>query len=379
MRVFRPKGHRRVSFLACREGARDHELATHRAMAARLASLLDCEFLPDGRAARPGELGYVVPNDTLVCADAQRLGIADADDLFGGVVPWPYVATKTITHPLIDDPEVAPEGWRPEFARRVQDVVMPGFSVFCAEDARRAANDLLREGPIRLKLAGGIGGLGQTVVSRSSQLEEGLAQFDTASVRQGLVLERDLSTVRTFSVGRVRVGTLEASYFGEQRTTRNGAGAEVYGGSTLTLVRGGFDALEQATGDRDLRAAIACARVYHDAAVDCFAGMFASRCNYDVAHGRDANGQEFMGVLEQSWRIGGASGAEIEALHAFASDPSLHVVRASTVEEHGMNVPVPDGATLYFQGTDPHVGPITKYALLHDDAVSRRDDRAAGR
>lgn len=42
------------------------------------------------------------------------------------------------------------------------------------------------------------------------------------------------------------------------------------------------------------------------AALDCFPGFFASRRNYHIGQGRDAKGRFKSGVLEQSWRIGGA-------------------------------------------------------------------------
>ena len=93
--------------------------------------------------------------------------------------------------------------------------------------------------------------------------------------------------------------------------------------------------------------------------------MFASRCNYDVAEGCDASGRQYIGVLEQSWRIGGASGAEVAALQALKDDPTLQTVCASTTEVHGPGVAVPEGAILYFSGVDDHLGPITKYAELH--------------
>jgi hypothetical protein len=101
--------------------------------------------------------------------------------------------------------------------------------------------------------------------------------------------------------------------------------------------------------------------------------MFASRVNYDVAQGRDARGRECAGVLEQSWRIGGASGAEIVALQSLRDDPSVQTVRASMVEAYGDGVAVPAGATLYFSGVDPQIGAITKYAMLHEHADARTD------
>ena len=105
--------------------------------------------------------------------------------------------------------------------------------------------------------------------------------------------------------------------------------------------------------------------------MECFPGMFASRRNYDVIQGTDAAGRRRSGVLEQSWRVGGASGAEIAALEAFRAEPALRAVRASTVEDYGEAAPPPPpGATVYFRGVDERVGPITKYATVepHGDA-----------
>ena len=106
------------------------------------------------------------------------------------------------------------------------------------------------------------------------------------------------------------------------------------------------------------------ARTYDDAASQCFPGFYASRRNYDVAQGRDAAGRPRSGVLEQSWRAGGASGAEIGALEGFDKDSSLRVVRAATREVYGDEPTLPSDATVYFSGTDPSVGPLTKYAWV---------------
>ena len=73
----------------------------------------------------------------------------------------------------------------------------------------------------------------------------------------GVVVERNLVDLRTYSVGQVRVGSLLASYIGTQRTTRSRHGKEVYGGSAIEVARGGFDALEPLTLDDGARRAIA--------------------------------------------------------------------------------------------------------------------------
>jgi hypothetical protein len=363
----------RVVIYSCgrQRNPRGHESMTRRALARRLAALKGFDFAgdfdPANREACPY---YFVPDDTLYALDLARdLGILCEHDMFGGVVPHPFVATKTITHPLVAPGACALPGWTPRFARAVRAVVLPGFSVFSLEDARQAGASLLQEGAVRLKLAGGIGGLGQSVAETVAQLEAQLQALDADMVaREGLVLERNLVQVVTYSVGQVRVGKLLATYHGTQRLTSNNRGEQVYGGSELTVVRGDFDALQRLGPPPNVQTAIAQARKYHNAAKTAFPGMFASRANYDIAQGVDDQGQWRSGVLEQSWRIGGASGAEVAALEAFRDDPSLRVVQASTTEVYGANARVPSGAHVVFQGIDQHVGPLTKYSQLESHA-----------
>lgn len=364
--------HSTVSVLACRAGAREHERASCVGVARELARLTGCRFERCLDASSPAApAGYLVPDDTLVGLDAaRRWGIVGVDDLFGGVVPHAFVATKVITHRLVDPGAAAPARWNGRFAERVRDVVLPGYSVFTSGDARRAARDLLREGPLRVKLASGIGGAGQSVIGDAREFDRWLDAIDPDELeRAGAVLECDLHPARTWSVGQVRIGTLCASYFGTQRNTLDRRGRAVYGGSTITVVRGGFDALAPlAAGDPSIARAVAFARAYHVAAFESFEGMFASRCNYDVLEGIDARRNRRCGVLEQSWRIGGASGAEIAALHALCDDPDRRSACAATIEAYGPDVVVPDGATVYFRGDDERLGPITKYAMLRPDA-----------
>lgn len=344
-----------------------HESETQRRLAQALAEIRGWdyggEFDPACRYDRPL---YFVPSDTLESIDdARRLGIRDEHDLFGGVVPRPFVGGKTITHGLPEPGSVAPEGWEPGFAREVAEVVLPGYSVFAHRDAELAARRLLQEGSVRLKKASGIGGCGQSVVADEQALAARLAEMDADELRRdGLVLERNLREVVTYGIGQVRVGTLQASYFGTQRLTRNNRGDEVYGGSSLTIVRGDFDALLRLPLPPGVDTAIAQACRYHRAALASFPGLFASRCNYDVAQGVDDAGRWRSGVLEQSWRIGGASGAEIAALQAFRADPALGVVCASTTEVYGESPALPDDAQVLFSGHDARVGPITKYSRL---------------
>jgi hypothetical protein len=348
-----------------------HERITRAMVAKRLAALIGFAYGGeyDCSAHYPGKV-YFVPSNTLISLEhAVQLGIAGERDLFGGVVPYLFVATKVITHPLIEPNVFAPEGWSDTFPHQVHSAVLDGYSVFTAEQAYAACERLLENGPVRLKSVHATAGRGQRVIRSLSELTEPLAAIDPAELaHSGLVLEENLTAVTTYSVGQVRVADLTATYYGSQRLTTDSMGDEVYGGSDLVVVRGNFDALAQLSLPEHIRTAMEQARIY-DAATSVFPGLFASRRNYDVAQGTNARGQWRSGVLEQSWRVGGATGAEIAALEAFRANPDLQAVHASTFEIYGESQAPPTHATVYFRGVDEHVGWLTKYAMVraHDN------------
>lgn len=339
-----------------------HESSSQNCIAQRVAALLGYAWGGEYDAATRYELPlYFVPRETLADAAAARIGVHGEHDLFGGVVPHPYVASKVITHPLPDAASAAPPDWLPAFGHQVRDVVLPGYSAFTREDALAAGRLLLSDGAVRIKLACGIGGSDQSVAADGAELERQIAALDQAQLQAGgVVLERNLNDVVTHSVGQVRIGRQVASYCGIQHVTRNNAGREVYGGSDLLVANGDFEALLALPHAPEVSTAVAQACAYHRTALACFPGLLASRCNYDVAQGADDGGVWRSGVLEQSWRIGGATGAELAALAAFQADPGLRAVRASTTEIYGGAEP-PADADVYFHGIDRHVGAITKY------------------
>lgn len=347
-----------------------HDVASRLALAQRLAALLGWSFGGTfdtaGRYAQPL---YFVPEDALVRSEADLFGIVGPDQLYGGVVPFAFVATKVITHPLVRPDAAAPRGWSHAFAWQVQDAVLRGFAAFARDDARRAAGVLLAEGPIRIKCGSGIGGRGQYLANTTDEADSALAAIDAREFAEsGIVVEEHLAAVTTYSVGQVEVDGLVASYCGTQQATRNRQGHEVYGGSTLDVVRGSFESLLRQGLHADAREAVDLASRYDQAARVCYEGLFASRRNYDVAIGADATGARRAGVLEQSWRIGGASGAEILALEAFHRDPGRVRIRCATVEAHDDRCTVPADAFVYFRGDGAGPGPVIKFAVERHDA-----------
>jgi hypothetical protein len=369
-----------VVSLTTRHGSFDcvHERATRCEVGRRLAALKHCDWCGEYDPGRGyGKRPYFVPSDTLIAADVRdRLGIESERDLFGGVVPHAFVATKVISHALVDEEASRPAGWNAGFSVAVQPAVLAGYSTFSLEDARKAGRQLLqRHGAVRLKPAGASGGQGQEVVRDLQGLEQALERLYGQDATAGLVLEESIDKPVTFSVGQVFDGSIRISYHGVQRDTLNNRGETAYGGSDLKVVRGGFDELLKQRLPERVRHAIRQAHHYHEAVRAEYPGMFASRINYDVLQGLGADGKARSGVLEQSWRLGGATAAEITALERFRERPQLRQVRTSCFEVYG-SCRVPSGASIYFEGDDPQVGQITKYAMRHNhaDTTERHSD-----
>ncbi|ODU51920.1 MAG: hypothetical protein ABS98_05455 [Lysobacteraceae bacterium SCN 69-48] len=311
-------------------GGRDpHEVAVLHCAAGRLAELFGARRV--AAAAAPPPCGrYWIPSSTLSRREAAALGISDGSQLWGGIVPAGYVATKLVSHPRSGRRAAAPKGWIDIIG--LEDCTLPGWSVFSRADALAAGAELLRGGPVRVKPPRERGGRGQRVVRSEEELGNWLDAASPRALEEGLVLERDLVESTTYSVGfSVLPGGHRIAYVGTQRTVITPQGVAAYGGSRLEVVRGTFADLEATLRPGKPRAAVQAASRY-DAVIRHAYGVVATRCNYDVIAGVDRLGRRHLGVLEQSWRFGGASMAELLAIERFTRMPGLQRVVAETVE-----------------------------------------------
>ena len=342
-----------------------HERVTLSVVAEAIAQIKGARFagLYDTAKTYSGNV-FFVPDDTLMVDEASCLGICLPTDLFGAVVPYPFAKTKAITHQLVDPSADRPEGWSSTYAEMVQDVVLPGYAVFSVDDARTAAARLLSSGPIRIKEPLAAGGAGHTVAMTIDEVEAFLEAFPEAAITaHGLVIESNLRDVTTVSIGQITIDDMTIAYHGKQRVATNNAGCRVYGGSALVCVRGGWEALARLPMPGAVRLAATQAKLYEDAMRE-YPGFMVSRRNYDVAQGLDGKGRRRSGVLEASWRSGGASTAELAALKEFAQDPTLQVVEASAVKLFGRGHEAPRNAIVHYRGDDPEDGPITRYTMV---------------
>lgn len=357
-----------VAALVDRENAlgNAHDQASRTTLLRRIAALLDQPHLaPMDAWEAVGTDAFLVPSEALEIHKANEAGISEARDFLGGVVPAPFVGTKAITHGLVDDDALRPKQWSNDMARLMGDAALPGYTAFSHADAAKAGRLLLAKGPVRIKDVCGKAGLGQIVVDDVEALDIVLGREDALTLAtHGIVLEENLTDVVTYSVGLIELAGQTISYWGSQNLTVDHKGREVYGGSDLHIVRGGFDALRKLELPDNLARAIDCAAVFDEAAHAAYRGIILTRRNYDVIQGTDVAGNQRIGVLEQSWRVGGASGAEIAAFEAFRAEPGTSHVRCSTVEVYEQITP-PVGAVVYYQGVDPVVGAMTKYAMRY--------------
>ncbi|OOV93948.1 DUF3182 family protein [Pseudomonas sp. MF4836] len=343
-----------------------HEVETNRALARWLAQILGLKYGGSyDPAQHAGRDLYWLPTQTLVGAEAARaLGVTNADDLWGGYVEHDFIATKAIAHGLFSAEAVAPPGWSPLFAQRIGDSVLDGFSVFSEQDARSAASRLLECGPIRIKPIHACAGRGQQVIDSLEHFDQALAQPQTAALfEEGVVLEQDLQGVITHSVGQSFIAGHVISYCGEQFLTEDAHGEQVYGGSRLLVVQGGYETLLALDLPQDVRLAVQQAQVFDSAADEVYPGFFASRRNYDIAQGRAADGQVRSGVLEQSWRMGGASSAEVAALQAFINNPGMRAINVASVETYSDQA-LPADAIEVYRGPADNSDFLLKYVTV---------------
>jgi len=343
-----------------------HEVETNRALARWLAQVLGLKYGGSYDAERhSGRDLYLLPTQTLVgAAAARQLGVKGPKDLWGGYVDHDFICTKAISHGLLNRHARAPEGWAPLFSEHVRSVVLDGLSVFCLDDARLAAEHLLYTGPIRLKPIHACAGRGQEVISSLDQFDQILARAEANTLfSEGVVLEQDLDQVITHSVGQSFVGDKVLSYCGEQYLTEDANGEQVYGGSDLLVVQGDYDDLLRLDLPDDVRLAIHQAQVFDRAADEAYPGFFASRRNYDIAQGVDCTGKQRSGVLEQSWRLGGASSAEVAALQSFVNDPGMRAIRVSSVETY-VDKPLPADAIEVYRGPAQNSDFLLKYVTV---------------
>jgi hypothetical protein len=301
---------------------------------------------------------YYVADTTIVLEfrENQKL-IKDAfieseKDFLGGIVPRYHHSTKAIMHPLVSREAACPLGWSHEFSEELVhlDLVLPGFTVFNIEDIRTAFNDLSYKGvyQIRLKDPLGVLGMRQFVVTSFQELEQFISDqiVDNDQLQQyGLVVEENLCSedLKTYSVSFVTIGSHQVQCIGVQRFSQG-----LYSGTDLVIMQTGKRILPELLAqvgifnNEDAQVIIDKALLFRALLNKHIPEIKIARFNLDIVSGIASiysNGTcelvKRFALLEQSFRVGGASAAEIWGLEYLLYYPSVDAVCASTYYRYG--------------------------------------------
>lgn len=344
----------------------NHKDAAHIVLTSRIAQFLGGHFVGRLEEIEDEADVFIVPRTTLSGDECSRGRPLVKEDFFGGRIPFEILGTKAIMHPAAGS-EQLPDFWPLDFVAKAHEFGLRGYTAFSPGQVWDAGRRLLSEvGTIRLKAVHASGGEQQHAVCDEQELRQALDQMtQNGRLCDVVVLEEDLRDTATYSVGVVSLGGSSFCYHGTQHSTTNNDGLPAYGGTTIEVHRGDMEALLDQCPEQ-VRKFVHVAAGFDDLALSRLPGLVASRRNYDVIEGLGSDGDRRLALLEQSWRAGGASGAEIAAMEVFAQDKSVRRVRASTVERYGNSATAPADATIYFSGTDPVVGRLMKYAIVEE-------------
>ena len=333
---------------------------------------------------------YYVADKTIVLefTENQKL-IKDAlieseKDFFGGIVPRAYQSTKAIMHPLVSREAACPLGWSHEFSQELVhlDLVLPGFTVFNIEDIRTAFNHLYDKGVYQIRLKDPLGylGMNQFIVTSFQELEQFISDkiVDNEKLEQyGLVVEENLcpEDLKIYSVSFVTVGFHQVQCIGVQRFSQG-----LYAGTDFVIMQTGKYILPELLArvgifnNEDAQVIIDKALLFRALLNKHIPEIKTARFNLDIVSGIASiysNGTcelvKRFALLEQSFRVGGASAAEIWGLEYLLCHPSVDAVCASTYYRYGDEAyQTVSGEENLYCGVDSRLGSISTSVKVHE-------------
>lgn len=279
--------------------------------------------------SKSGKNYYHIPSKPISSADAEKYGIKSSEDIFGGVVEDLLHANKGILHTTLSNTSLHPSGYSQDFPKLIRNAVLPGYTAFSKAEAVEIMKCMNKHGTgsVRLKDPLESDASGQYVITNTIELDNVLSKYSDKNIfENGLVLEANINEAVTLSVGLIIFGNQEYSYFGKQKSVFHN-GRSKYGGTEIAMFRGNFNNLiNRVDTGSNLHIAISQTSTVFDA----FGTLdpILSRANFDVVQGFNNKGEFLSGVTDQSFRLGGASPAEVLAISKLNSDKNIECVNA---------------------------------------------------
>lgn len=326
--------------------------AKNLAVAERIATLLDTTD-----TSSP----YYIPFEAVYEEEATQKGITSAADLYGGIVRRAEHADKALLHVRAHAQE-APEWYEPQFAKAVEEAVLPGYTVFSPEEALLGYKHMVADGlRVRIKDPNERNARGQFVIENQKDLCNLLSELNTIQTH-GVVMEANLENHSTTAVGYVALGDTSYSWYGKTWNVMS-RGKQKFGGNELTLVRGTFQDLSEIAKDPEHKIAIEQTSRVFDAYALC--GAMISRATFDVVQGTAPNGQFLSGVTDPSIRPSASSPAEIHAIEVLENNPETSVVTSKVIYDYGHQLTAPEPALELFASS-------TKTAIFVQTVAANR-------
>ncbi len=291
----------------------------------RLADILGVEYNPAGITENHHGDTYWVFSKPVTTGEANELRL-QSGQYFGAVVGHSALADKGVLQPLVNANAFHPDYYPHGLAEEIDGSVIDGHLVFSRKDAQHSYYSLRTRGPVRLKYPPSSDHDNQWILNTEDDLTLALSNFSGDQLEQsGLVLQLDLSHLHpvTRNIGQLRIGDHYFSFIGRQQSIVH-AGRLKYGGTELTMFRGGLEELQQ-THRRKINV-----HPHLTEAIESAIKLRRAYPGYGVQATRFCVDTVDQFVVDPSLRPGGATPASVLAIAELLGNPGADHVSAAS-------------------------------------------------
>ncbi len=306
---------------------RDYYKGRNGLVAKYIADYLGVPYSGEMLGGVEGNVYYVPP----VTQERKSL-IADVikseEDFYGLIVDDFNHVGKSILHKSVSSK--VPGFYSFEFAKSVEDLVVPGVTVFSKENTEYGYTTVKGVGDfdIRLKLSDRSDGHGQFLLKNIEEVRNVFESLEDKYVNdKGLVLEANVKEAKTISIGFTVLGSDTFSFLAIQKNDiAPEDGRDRYMGANVRVVRGGMNNLKKIAENPDEQKAIEVVGQFYKKYKSF--NPIASRLSFDFLYGLDNKGNTLSGVTDITGRLGGTCPALVLAATEFKQNPYLSTVKS---------------------------------------------------
>ena len=270
---------------------------------------------------------YYVPPVTQVRGLSHLKGINDKNDFYGLLIDKIGHVHKAILHKT--NTVNTPDFYSVNFSKIVEDLVLPGVTVFSKEGIEKAYKEIgYVSRAVRIKIPNESDGRDQFTVENQTELRTVINKLQEEKIStEGLVLEVNLYDQNTISVGYCDLQGERYSFLALQKNdVAPEDGRDRYMGAKIRVVRGNISNLSAIANNRNEEIAIIKSQKF-----DQFYSYFnpsISRISYDCLFGKTSKEDSLSGITDITGRLGGTCPALIMAACEFKTHNQLSKIEA---------------------------------------------------